>query len=131
MLADGIKRLVSQRREAMKRTSKASGVIENYGEKNVIIYDLIKEIDEKDEMLKSEKNENIEKEMRLVSVGDNLRELALRRIGSSSMCTSGMENTSGGAAFARKKRSRPQEAAKPDEESISKILLQAEERRGL
>lgn len=40
----------------MRRKRKASGIVEKYGEKEKIIDDLVKEIDEKDEMCRADRN---------------------------------------------------------------------------
>lgn len=81
-LVDRFKRLVGQRREVVKRTARESGIIERYGEKEVLMDDLIQEMDEKEEVIRAEKDEQTENEKRLLAVGEHIRLQALKRLGS-------------------------------------------------
>ena len=66
---DRFKRLIIRRREDIKRTSRALGVVESHGEKEVLFENLIAEIDEREEIFRAEKEEKKQQELRLVSAG--------------------------------------------------------------
>lgn len=71
-VSDRFKWLSMQIRESNKRTIAASGIAERYEEKDILIYDLIFEIDEKDETMRDEKEQYTWNEKRLLAVRGNL-----------------------------------------------------------
>jgi len=78
-LTDRFKRLVVQRRTAVKRTRTASGIVEKYVEKEGQLDGLIAEIDEMDEVIQQEKNEQKVQEKRLVEAGASVAEEKRRK----------------------------------------------------
>ncbi|CAN8072456.1 unnamed protein product [Agarophyton chilense] len=78
-LSDLFKRLIAQRRDYVKRTSTASGFVEQHGDKEGLMGDLILEIDEIEETCRVEKDEITQLEQRFVAAGEEIRSLALKR----------------------------------------------------
>ena len=71
-LEDCFKRISVHRREAVKRTARASGIAENHGKKEVLIDDLIQEIDKKEEMSHVGEDDQTEKEKLLTAAGERI-----------------------------------------------------------
>lgn len=112
-----------ERREHVKRNASASGISEEYGEKEVLLDDLILEIDEKHEAenaLREEKNAN---EKRLLLAGEKIRDQALRRRSNPvhSVLT-GVGAARSAEAFTSGSRSRTNEQSRPNDEGAVVVV---------
>ena len=125
-LSDRFKRLVQQRRQAVKVNLAASGIIEPHGDKEVLLDDLILEIDEKEEASRAEKDERKETERKLIAAGDSIRTQALQR----KSTDPSVDDTVDGRDSA-KKRKRRSEVVISDDDVTSSILQQSSERQTL
>ena len=76
---DRFKMLIGKRRIEVKKTAAASGIVEEHGEKEMLLDDLILEMEDKIEQGKEKKGKRLEKEQKLKEAGEELRDLALKR----------------------------------------------------
>ena len=72
-LADRFKRLVTKRRDDVKVTTAASGIVEVHGKQEQLLDDLIDEMDVTGEAVRLKKEEQTEQEAKLVAAGKTIR----------------------------------------------------------
>lgn len=77
-LQDWFKSIVTRRRVAVTRNAAASGIIGTLGERDMLLNDLIWESDEREEVLRVEKDEQTQNEKRVIVAVETIRALALR-----------------------------------------------------
>ena len=123
-LVDRFNRLVARRRENVKRSSSASGIIEVHGEKEVLLDDFISEIDEKEESTRAEKEMRSNNDKMLVAAGECIRVKALK--GKKVETEDGEEGDSNVRSSAKKARARGIEVAHSDGEVTAAILCHGE-----
>ena len=132
-LADRFKRLIRKRREDVKRTSSASGIIKEHVEQEQLLDDLVLEIDEKKESVRAENEEQTEKEAQLVAAWKSIREMALmRKTNLSSVSEAGDAAGAGDAgdsttSSARKRKKR--EMSTSDDDIAASLIEQSAKRR--
>lgn len=78
-IVDRFKTLVAKRRDSNKENAAASGIVEDLGEREMLLDDFILEIDEKAEKDRAEKKERTQNEKKPGQAGENIRNAALRR----------------------------------------------------
>ena len=132
-LADRFKGLIGKRREDVNRTSSASGIIEEHGEQEQLLDDLILEIDEKEESVRVEKEEQTGKEAELVAAGENIRKMALMRKKNES---SGSEvgdaagaGDAGDSTTSSARKSKKREMSTSDDDIAASLIEQSAKRR--
>lgn len=83
-LSDRFKKIVEEHRTARKRNERATGISEEYGEREQLLDDLLLEIDEHEENIREKNEEKTALEQRLATGGEEIRRLSMNRTGSSS-----------------------------------------------
>ena len=78
-LRDRFKKVTAERRDKNAKNQAVSGIVEERGEREILLDDLILAMDEQEEEKRAERKEKTEKERRLVEAGEMIREQALRR----------------------------------------------------
>ncbi|KAI0556720.1 rab11 family-interacting protein 1-like isoform X1 [Gracilaria domingensis] len=125
-LIDRFKRLVCARREQNKVNERASGIAEEYGEKENLLDDLILEIDERTEQTRQEKAELQAKETKLIEAGEMIRSKALNR---SSKLKRKNHDVTGPESSFHSKRVKQVDALQSDDAITTLIMEQSREQQ--